>query len=225
MPLLTQKEIRSVWSFIDRGEPYSWRVKGQCKERLRALVGDKECARLFAVEEPITFNRQLRPLVAKHLMHRKSSRPAGRWIVASWGGIRRGVETVDDWADAMSNAGADGLDAFREERRHERISSWSKLLAFANCTAYAIYDARTAATLNAALEAAGCDHRFRVPQSRNEAVQRACKRDKWQGDRWVYEAYLDILQSIVRLKLAPDILLAEMTIFANSLVVLGCLKK
>lgn len=213
--MLQDSEARLLWQSFDKGKSYTWRVAGKCKDELGVIIGPSALASLFEDEEPIAFNQRLRSLAAGYLTQPRTARQTARWIVGSWGGIRRGLDAVDGWADTLARPDRHALSEFRQ--MPARVSSWSKLLAFLDQSNYAIYDARTAATLNLALADLGKSNRFFVPLSQNKAVQAARTRAAPPGADWHYDQYLNILGDFVRCGLAPNILVAEMTLFANSL--------
>jgi len=106
----------------------------------------------------------------------------------------------------------------------DRISSWSKILSFADYEKYPIYDSRTAVAVNIAAERTRCKTFLYIPKPRKGRLTNAVKRinrittrrQVWTLTKWNYLAYLFLLRQLVRFGLAKSILDAETTLFSNS---------
>lgn len=140
------------------------------------------------------------------------------WIVKEWGGIKRGTDTIPDWCDELSDFSHASIEAFATRMGSVRISSWSKLIAFASPSTDAIYDARTAVAINCALYTLGIKDGFFMPSGRNKDVNPASIFMKRSGfnEKYGYRDYISLLNSIANLDGSDDILQVEMSLFANS---------
>jgi hypothetical protein len=207
---LSENELSRVWDAIDQKSPYDWSVGRKSAERLTeittAVHGHSSRDELSTV---------LGPLLSSDSKHR-----VAHWIIRDWGGIRglkddnvaMMVAGLGDYSDAT-------VDAFVTGRKSDRISSWSKLLAFRNGEKWAIYDSRTAVALNAALIAIDREPSFEMPISRNTKI--GPKRAKIaslqrQVSMLGYPSYLSILRALrdhQHLKTVGDV---EMVLFANA---------
>lgn len=105
-----------------------------------------------------------------------------------------------------------------------RISSWSKLLAFAHSDKYAIYDALTSVALSCAFRRLGDPYRFYMPSGQNDLVTEARLRllrlDREQdlvAQEIGYREYVELLMAFKACGLAPSVLRAEMTVYANAI--------
>lgn len=167
--------LPAVWGIISRGVVYFWPMRKQTKLELAQLLSDEEIARVFAAEYATAINVNLRSSLSPLLTgtNRPKAAKAALWIVKSWGGIKRGEDALAGWSAALGDYNEDRLTAFIEAQGHNRISSWSKLLAFAKPLDHAIYDARTAVALNCALALLGDPRRFHMPASQNKQIRDA----------------------------------------------------
>lgn len=141
------------------------------------------------------------------------------WIVCDWGRITKPPPGA--WADQLQPYDWVAVRAFIAQVGATRVASWSKILAFADHTQYAIYDSWTATALNIALCRLEDARRFRVPPARAHLVndvRRRLGQRRMPGRREAYLSYIDLLRSIVEARLAPNILSVEQTIFANARV-------
>ena len=189
------------------------------QERLRdilpALTVD------FFQRHPEQLNRPLREELAPDLkVGDQRSVLLARWIIKDWGGINRGLEAIPEWMKTFGDFNEMKISAFIAYIGTKRISSWSKLLAFANHEKHAIYDARTSAALNCALRNLGDSRQFDMPDSQNKTIKGARRlllNDVPEPRRSVkYADYIDLLNTVVACKLSNSILDAEMVLFANA---------
>lgn len=216
-----------LWRSLNLGDIYEWEVKANKQIHLRDLV------KLLPIEvfigEAGTVNRRLRAYLSSHLRGRDAALRSNlaSWIISSWGGIRTNdKKTIDQYINSLGNFSPNDVETFVRTKGTKGISSWSKLLAFANCQKYAVYDSRTAVAINCALSNLGMDIAFAMPPGRGRHIKEASlklRRQRMQkGIRgnWIqYTHYISLLESFVALEspTAPkDILAAEMVIFANA---------
>lgn len=129
---------------------------------------------------------------------------------------------MGEWMKELGEFGPEAVEKFIESHNtghpSSRISSWSKLLAFADSKKYAIYDARTSVALNCALQNLGDTRRFYMPDGQNKLIKAAqrCLSSGIRQPRLKYIEYMEILNAVIKHQLSQSILDAEMTIFANS---------
>ena len=211
----------AIWQIVNLAQPYPWAVGPTSRKRLADLVPPDEFSAVFATDDSALINRHLRSTLAPRLAGRDRTLAAAVacWVVRSWGGIKGGPQqTIVDWSDALGRYGGAAVNDFIERHRDDRISSWSKLLAFADHANHAIYDARTAVALNCALAALQDSRRFHMPASQNRRVF-AARRKFLQEPNFEargYRDYLNLLTCFVVMRGAADLLSAEMTLFANA---------
>jgi hypothetical protein len=216
--------VHALWGVIvEHRHEYDWKVRPTAHQGLKKLIGDETVAGVFAHRTKVETNKALRAELGKLLRRDEHSIQAGRWIVSEWGGIRRGVAAVEGWIGELSGFNDEAIATFVKQHREHRISSWSKLLAFALPSRHAIYDARTAVALNCALASVEDARRFHMPTSRNKIIRLAQTKLKSappQADTTLgYDEYLLFLRAVVEHDLSPSILEAEMALFANAPVV------
>lgn len=183
-----EDRAHEIWSFIQngpadyrqdkRGPAYAFRVGPAAQRRLSEIIS---VPLDLWQGEPNVVNCKLR-LHVNQALHAclddfETTGQLYSWIVAEWGGVKKGRSTVQGWAlqhqewrashydpaILMVHAGTVGFG---------RISSWSKIFAFAQPGHHAIYDSRVAVSLNLALEYLGEPARFFIPQSQSKLVQR-----------------------------------------------------
>ena len=142
------------------------------------------------------------------------------WIIKDWGGIKTGLQAIPEWMETFGDFNEMNITAFIAKSGTKRISSWSKLLAFANHENHAIYDARTSVALNCALRNLGDSRQFYMPDGQNKTIKDARRRllnDVSEPRRLVgYTDYIELLNTAIACKLSNSILAAEMVLFANA---------
>ena len=126
-----------------------------------------------------------------------------KWIVASWGGVRRNKpEKIKRYVDTFQSGGA--------IVEKEGVASYSKILAFMQPTEFAIFDARVSAALNCIqlLDATKEPIFFLPLPRRNKDVlsfrknpkfkRRALLQRGWQSTSTttIYRQYNDLLSSV-----------------------------
>lgn len=213
----------NAWSLVDHGIAFLWRVNNSRREKLRALIPEHEYAQIFAVDDPAKVNKMLRVTLAHHVSAPNGEHAAAvaRWIVREWGGIRSGqAGTIEDWSGRLGSYSEVAVNALVRAEVTNRISSWSKLLAFANHLDHAIYDSRTAVALNCALAHLDDPRRFHMPASRNQRVRAAVNillEDPNGEGRRGYSDYIAFLKcSVEHAERQLSLLDAEMALFANA---------
>jgi hypothetical protein len=211
---------RAIWQLVNCGQPYTWKISKKARSNLHSILRDQDLDIIFRCDDPYQINRNIRKHIGPFLRarDRKMAADLAVWIVSDWGGIRRGVENVRALSDALGNYDAKSIAAFLQRQGTTRISSWSKLLAFADPSNHAIYDARTSVTLNCALAQIGHARRFYMPTGRNKQIEPAYKLLKLPvpGPLLEYTDYLNLLRAIAARGGAGDILAAEMALFSNA---------
>ena len=127
---------------------------------------------------------------------------------------------IPEWMEAFGDFNERNITAFIAISRATRISSWSKLLAFADHENHAIYDARTSVALNCALRKLGDGRQFYMPLGQNKTINDARRRvlnDAPEPSRPVgYPDYIELLNAVVACELSNAIITAEMVLFANA---------
>jgi hypothetical protein len=211
--------VRKLWKYVDRDIRYNFRTGSKTQMRLRAIL---DLPRDFFLPHPEHLNLPLRQELASHLRAcDEQSVALARWIIIDWGHISGGLATtIPEWMRELDDFNDERTADFIADKGAYRISSWSKLLAFADHKWHAIYDARTSVALNCALRNLGDNRQFQMPLGRNRvinAAQRHLLKDATKTRQFVgYAAYIELLRSIVKYKMSDSILAAEMVIFANA---------
>lgn len=208
-------EAAAIWAEV-RDAPYPWEVPKAAKAALLRLAPETDLAGL----DHAATNARLREIVGPILRGDDEARrkAAARWIVAEWGGIKKNrPATMAGYLAGMGGFTLADVDAFADARGTAGISSWSKIAAFAQPEAHAIYDARAAVALNAMFARAGLADLFYMPASQNkDATAAAIEIKRWRRRRggWLgYRAYLAMLRAMADAG-AGSILAAEMALFA-----------
>lgn len=209
-----------IWQIVNLPQTYPWSVGQRSRQRLARLIPPNEFAAIFAVPGGALINRNLRVKLAPRLsgQNRELAAALALWIITEWGGIRRGKEAIVTWSSSLADYNDLSVSKFVESQGNHRISSWSKLLAFANYAHHAIYDARTAVALNCALAHIKDSRRFHMPTSRNKLVSDAQKLTLQEENFEArgYRHYLELLKCFVAETGQVDLLSAEMILFANA---------
>ena len=209
-------------------EGHKWRLPSN-QTPLATIAGKEPTARLYEIEkkDSVQANILLRDLLIGPLRSKDMDqrRAAIKWILYSWGGIGGESDKEDQWPKELQKYEPKVIDEFIENHYTDRIASWSKVLAFADSSRYAIYDARVVMSLNAILDNIGYKNRFRMPQSRVENLNPIFSRIKkhvaeiYNGRRPTYMGYfdyMDLLHAMVEEGAGKSVLDLEMRLFANS---------
>lgn len=213
----SDEDCHAIWSMIAK-QPYDWPIKPKTQARLAGLLEESDSSpRLKHLCQPGSA-KSLREAVGPLLLSESISlrEASAKWIISDWGGIRRGDAAIAEWLVSLGDFGRSRVKQFVKGIGTKRIASWSKLLSFHDPQTYAIYDARTAFSLNAALYLSGRKPIFFTPAGRNGTVENAARtmiRSHGRGTAG-YESYLSLLSRFVRLGLASNLLEAEETVFA-----------
>lgn len=229
---MLERRALEIWGVVQAYDtPYDWAVGPKAWASLNDILG--ETASCWANADAATTNRNLRELLTGALNDPDTDYDtAGRiygWIVADWGGVRRNRQAVEAWSQPANGwhgrYGDDVLLAFADRVGATRVSSWSKVFAFAAPDRHAIYDSRVAVALNLALEQLGEADRFFMPPSRivrgkdgvsrPNAVARARARLRG-GERLGYREYLAWLAAVRAQSAGVDFLTIEASLFANA---------
>jgi len=192
-----------------------------CKDLLAYILDSRDVALTVSQTPADAKNDTLREALSPILTGVDRARATGvaLWIIRHWGGIRAGNEQcIRNWSNTLDDYDLNKVDSFVREQLNTRISSWSKLLSFADQRKYAIFDSRTSFSLNYALKKVGDRRRFHMPGTRNGGLNRALQksRDGTRHKRLGYSEYLQLLQCFVAHGCAPTILRAERILFANA---------
>ena len=172
LEMLTSRALE-IWGVIQAHEtPYDWKVGPKARVKLDAILGRP--APCWNSGDAAQVNQDLRSFLATTLSDTETGRAKAAqlygWIVADWGGVRRNRQDVEAWAGLGTgwhgDYGDEVLLAYADRVGTKRISSWSKVFAFAAPDRHAIYDSRVAVALNLALEQLGEAERFFMPASR-----------------------------------------------------------
>lgn len=223
-----------IWDYVNAQDAaYDWNVGLTAQQRLDAILGRQlPWSEIGAGAEQ---NRRLRSIVntALHAEGANAAHAAAlyEWIVCDWGGVKAGRATVGSWAGPEfgwhQSYDEARLVSFIDQMGRRRVSSWSKIFAFAAPDRHAIYDSRVAVALNLALEHLGKPERFFMPASkvyvdrnrvaRPNAVARA--RQRLQGPAPLgYRDYLRVMRAVragtAKRGEAVDFLTIESKLFA-----------
>ncbi len=221
--------VNKIWNETRSYSGHNWGVPKSPASiaTLNALIGQANATRLYAITNAATRNIQMRSVLSPALKSTDLNirLKAMRWVIYDWGHVRGRRGSERDWPEQFGNYEANVIESFIEEHHRVRIASWSKALAFADSTKYAIYDARVAMSLNSILDKIGHDRKFYMPPPSSDdlgevftSVRKhvstlyAVKKPAYMG----YTEYMRLLNAFVSEKLAPNVLDAEMRLFANS---------
>lgn len=195
---------------------------------LRQFVDPSVVAQIQAAPTPEAEARLLRSSLGGYLTGRYSNeKKAGvaTWIVSNWGSITQGTHKLPNWINEFGSFDPVSVDAFRSKVVHNWISSWSKIIAFADHRTYPIYDTNNAVALNVLMEPISTENFFYVPTGRNMFADAAGKklvrkhkpgRGKY-ADLGGYEDYRYLMERVVQLGKLSDVLAAEQLLFTRSI--------
>lgn len=165
-------------------------------------------------------SRNLRHFIYKSISEKSPlSSDMQIWYVRDWGGVRaNSASTLIDYVGASCSE--------LMERGDKGIASWSKMLSVRDPSAYAIYDARVALTLNTISEKYSVFPKILFPQllSRNKKIVSAQKKVSENSKNFglqpvenFYRLYLSLLKnSVMQCEYKFDLQAAEMILFANA---------
>lgn len=220
--------VDGIWQKVKNAEPEAW---GGDADTLSELISGEDIAYLKSFQkDDWKVNFALREAFAKQL---KGTRSLPRRealfdaIIMGWGGIQSGDRAIYQvWSDKVANFAPENVWRFADEYMDHRISSWSKVLSFADHQNYPVYDSRNTIALNIILEELGRNERFLMPGPQSDelkAIQKFIhrrwkerigrKRLVWAG----YSDYAKLLKAIAEKNGYDSILHVEMRLFAASI--------
>ena len=215
-------KCNEVWKHLVKDVPYDWDLKSR-KVATRKLLDILQIEQLPEdqyLNADIVSARGLRRLIGSVLRgdDEEKAISIGKWVVSSWGGITAGLDSVPSWITELRPFSVSTINNFIERIKTDRISSWSKIIAFADFDNHIIYDSRTAVALNAAMVMSKTRPVFYMPPSKSKQRQHCVKSIKAHSDDLSsgYEVYRYVLGRFVELGLTDSILEAERMIFAGA---------
>jgi len=223
-------KVKTIWEALKTDVEYDWSLKtkkGKEKKsaiRLANILEIDSICNSNMLEGDLSSALELRRTIRSRLLMSDavSKFKILNWIVSDWGGIRKGEAQVAVWAselDLMSNL---EISSFVAKLGTDRISSWSKILAFFDHENHAIYDSRTSIALNCAMMRRNILPKFFMPMAQNSnrrpelAQAKSMIKSRFGSFEFGYFEYLDYLKSVVSLGLAPSLISAERSIFAGA---------
>jgi len=202
------------WSRVNLGAEFSWKIPEKARKQLAEITNTP--ANLFD-GTPTEVNLRLRQFIGPRLHDDEIKDRLCNWIIWSWGGIKR--NNKENFARLIADFGDFSVPSVWKVAKkydRERISSWSKLAAFAHPEVFAVYDAKTAAALNC-IESLSGKKRYFIPGTQIGYVDQIS--DLLVRDRempWLnYEDYLEELKAAA-VHAKCSLLNVEETLFANS---------
>ncbi|MBX3593547.1 hypothetical protein [Sphingomonas sp.] len=207
---LSNSDLAAVWQAIYQRTDYRWPIGQSSAAKL---------AMLTSVVNAGSSRDELSAALSPMLVSDDANR-AAQWIIRDWGGIRRTSDTsIEQMVIGFRDYSIEAVNDFISEHGCNRISSWSKLLAFQNTERWAIYDSRTAVALNVALMSAGRDPCFEMPLSRNKTIKpkhAAIRAEQNHRSLVGYLDYLSVLNALKVYRNLQNIGQVEMILFANA---------
>ena len=213
-------KCHKVWEHLVTNLPYAWPWKRNTESKFLEITDCSIDVMIHCSGSDITSARKLREIVREILLFgdEQKGNELALWIVAFWGGIGAGKDTIPIWMSELRPFDGFSVTSFIRKRQTERISSWSKILSFFDCERHAVYDSRTAVALNAALVRSEMRPRFHMPPSRIDIRKEWAGVIKSRSDNLTsgYYEYIYVLERFVELGLVESVLDAERRIFAGS---------
>lgn len=220
--------VDRVWERVKDYEPVAW--DGDA-DTLSELINAEDIAHLKSFKEgDWTVNFALREAFAKQLKATPSLAKREALfdaIIMGWGGIQSGDRAIYQvWSNKVAGFEPENVWRFADEHMNHRISSWSKVLSFADHHIFPVYDSRNAIALNIMLEEWGRRERFFMPgpQSPDLIAVKKFIHKRWRGQvtrkRLVWAGYGDyakLLKAIADKNGYDSILHAEMRLFSASI--------
>ncbi len=210
----------AIWDAVVQQNDYDWPIRTSVRDKLVALLGEEFILDNNLLSSDIDSSIRLREKLSQNLKSsdQRFAAEVASWIVTDWGGIRSGKEAIPGWIKALSTYDWLSVRRFVATMGTSRISSWSKILAFADHTKYAIFDSRTSLALNASMVRNGIPPRFFMPLAQGNKRDAARNLIKSKGSLLVggFEEYHHLLGRFVEIGKAQSILEAERTIFASA---------
>ena len=216
---------KKIWRRLRSIEDKPWDMPKN-KQKLGRLIGHDRATKIYDIKNSHQQNRDMRKIISNTLKRAPldKKREMGNWIVHDWGRITRGRKSSVDWTYDLGSFAPRTTRTFIDRLHKKRISSWSKILAFADQRNHAIYDSRTSVSLNVILDAIGNPHRFYMPPARNKAFPEVIQHMKKWAEKNIpgpahsryrtYHEYIELLNSIKIHCDVKDIMEIEMRLFA-----------
>lgn len=217
-----------IWERLSDIAHLRWDIP-ENPQLLARIIGDRDTKRIYDIKDTHFQNREMRSILSPYLRNGdlETKRKLGDWIVYNWGRITKGKETSANWTYELGSFEENKISKFIEKHHRGRISSWSKIIAFANHHEHAVYDSRTAMTLNVLLHQLNSKYRFFIPQPRIDKIFPAKDHfnKTWpdmcplsSAHRWrVYGDYILLLREIKMRCNVHDITEIEMRLFAHAI--------
>jgi hypothetical protein len=213
-------KCRMVWKHLVTNLPYDWPWKRNTESKFLEITGCTADVMKSCSGSDLASARKLRTLIREILTSddEQKATETAVWIVALWGGIGAGKDTIPSWMNELRPFDGISVSNFIRKLQTERISSWSKILSFFDCERHAVYDSRTAVALNAALVLSDLRPRFHMPLSRIDIRKDWVSIIKSRSENLTagYYEYIFLLERFTELGLAESVLDAERRIFAGS---------
>jgi len=221
--------VAQIWPLLGTYKHQDWEVPVD-RQLLASIVGKTEADAFYDIADSKVQNIQLRTLLREPLRSTDAKRrnAAIKWIVYDWGNIPAKADEEEDRLFKMcaefKDYGDEDVKQFVVKHDMNRIASWSKVLAFAASDKYGIFDARVAMSLNALLDEVNFKRKFFMPPSISKPLNKIFKtiRDQVNADYkgkklsyLGYREYTSLLNSAVEQGFAPNVLQAEMQLFAQ----------
>jgi hypothetical protein len=223
-------KVQVIWRALRTDVEYEWSLKkadgkpGKSAIKLAKIMNlDAESISHMlgsdiesAIELRTTLSALLRSAETKH-----KAEIIG-WIISDWGGIKRGREVIPQWADSLGGFSRSEIEGFTASMGTGRISSWSKILAFVDHERHAIYDSRTSIAINIAMMQNNISPKFYMSPAQKSTkhpdigLAKSMIESRFHTLQFGYIEYLDFLNSVVDLGLAPSMVMAERAIFAGA---------
>lgn len=213
-----------IWKEVGSLGSFEWKIGGLSE--LQDMLSPADYQRVVSAPDSTTQNRVIRAVMSPYITQGSFSDRLRvcTWVVKNWGGIQKGHDAIEDWLRDLKRFDEASVRSFVKQHETKRISSWSKLLSFADATQYPVYDARTAVALNALIWPFGNIGSFSMPGTQNTKIPAAIalvkdglrarigpKRIRWAG----YVEYIGLLTAVAEVG-QTDILDIEMRLFANA---------
>lgn len=213
-------KCHKVWEHLVTNVPYAWPWKSNTERRFVEITEcSSDLVKSYSGSDLASAHR-LRSLVRAILTSNdeKKANDIAEWVVAFWGGIGSGKDTIPSWMHSLRPFDGISVMDFISSQQTDRISSWSKILSFFDCQRYAVYDSRTAIAVNSALELAEIRPRFYMPESRHSSLKKTIPllKSKYKSLPSGYSEYIFLLNRFVEIGRASSILEAERSIFAGA---------
>ncbi len=221
--------VQKIWAEIGTYEHQGWKVP-EDRRLLASIAGHEATDAFYEISDSARQNIELRKLLKEPLRSQDTEKrnAAIKWIVYDWGNIPPREDQDEDrlfeMCKELNNFENEDVKSFIKRYKIDRIASWSKVLAFADSSKYAIFDARVAMALNAILDKLGHQRKFFMPQSISTPLNKVFShvRQKMKVDfngkkhsYMNYSEYIELLTSFVEADLATSVLEGEMRLFAQ----------